>query len=36
VKGGRTPWTVLRATQFHEFAQQILDGWLAQSVAQGG
>ncbi|WP_369251566.1 SDR family oxidoreductase [Streptomyces sp. R41] len=25
VKGGPTPWTVLRATQFHEFAQQILD-----------
>jgi uncharacterized protein YbjT (DUF2867 family) len=22
---GRTPWTVLRATQFHEFAQQTLD-----------
>lgn len=25
VRGGPTPWTVLRATQFHEFAQQILD-----------
>jgi uncharacterized protein YbjT (DUF2867 family) len=25
VEGGRTPWTVLRATQFHEFAQQTLD-----------
>ncbi|MFF4726854.1 SDR family oxidoreductase [Streptomyces mirabilis] len=25
VKSGRTPWTVLRATQFHEFAQQTLD-----------
>ncbi|MGJ6963760.1 SDR family oxidoreductase [Streptosporangium sp. G11] len=25
VRGGRTPWTVLRATQFHEFAQQVLD-----------
>ncbi|MFI6490171.1 SDR family oxidoreductase [Streptomyces sp. NPDC050564] len=25
LKGGPTPWTVLRATQFHEFAQQILD-----------
>jgi uncharacterized protein YbjT (DUF2867 family) len=24
VQGGRIPWTVLRATQFHEFAQQIL------------
>jgi uncharacterized protein YbjT (DUF2867 family) len=24
VKEGRIPWTVLRATQFHEFAQQIL------------
>ncbi|MFH9468742.1 SDR family oxidoreductase [Streptomyces clavifer] len=24
-KSGRTPWTVLRATQFHEFAEQILD-----------
>lgn len=25
LKSGRTPWTVLRATQFHEFAQQTLD-----------
>jgi uncharacterized protein YbjT (DUF2867 family) len=25
VKSGRTPWTVLRATQFHEFAEQTLD-----------
>jgi uncharacterized protein YbjT (DUF2867 family) len=25
VRGGRTPWTVLRATQFHEFAGQTLD-----------
>ncbi|MFC4030116.1 SDR family oxidoreductase [Streptomyces polygonati] len=25
LKGGRTPWTVLRATQFHEFAEQVLD-----------
>ncbi|MFK0024624.1 SDR family oxidoreductase [Streptomyces sp. NPDC090798] len=25
LKNGRTPWTVLRATQFHEFAQQTLD-----------
>ncbi|MET7683465.1 NAD(P)H-binding protein [Streptomyces sp. NPDC005423] len=25
VKAGPTPWTVLRATQFHEFAQQTLD-----------
>ncbi|WP_406176775.1 hypothetical protein [Streptomyces sp. NBC_00996] len=25
LKGRPTPWTVLRATQFHEFAQQILD-----------
>lgn len=25
VKNGRTPWTVLRATQFHEFAEQTLD-----------
>lgn len=25
LREGRTPWTVLRATQFHEFAQQILD-----------
>ncbi|MFF1809931.1 SDR family oxidoreductase [Streptomyces sp. NPDC058251] len=25
VQGGPTPWTVLRATQFHEFAQQTLD-----------
>ncbi|WDZ90959.1 SDR family oxidoreductase [Nocardiopsis sp. HUAS JQ3] len=24
-KSGRTPWTVLRATQFHEFAEQTLD-----------
>ncbi|MER7966446.1 MULTISPECIES: SDR family oxidoreductase [Streptomyces] len=25
VRNGATPWTVLRATQFHEFAQQTLD-----------
>lgn len=25
LKSERTPWTVLRATQFHEFAQQTLD-----------
>ncbi|WP_393097329.1 SDR family oxidoreductase [Streptomyces sp. LN325] len=25
VRNGRTPWTVLRATQFHEFAEQTLD-----------
>ncbi|MGX1884949.1 SDR family oxidoreductase [Streptomyces sp. NPDC055287] len=25
LKNGRAPWTVLRATQFHEFAEQILD-----------
>ncbi|WP_406353351.1 SDR family oxidoreductase [Streptomyces sp. NBC_00658] len=25
VKEGPTPWTVLRATQFHEFVEQILD-----------
>ncbi|WP_405984358.1 SDR family oxidoreductase [Streptomyces sp. NBC_00872] len=25
VKSGRVPWTVLRATQFHEFAQQTVD-----------
>lgn len=25
VRGGRIPWTVLRATQFHEFARQTLD-----------
>lgn len=25
LESGRTPWTVLRATQFHEFAQQTLD-----------
>ncbi|MDJ0346118.1 NAD(P)H-binding protein [Streptomyces sp. H10-C2] len=25
VEGGPVPWTVLRATQFHEFAQQMLD-----------
>ncbi|MFF3748955.1 SDR family oxidoreductase [Streptomyces sp. NPDC002018] len=25
VKDGRVPWTVLRATQFHEFAQQTCD-----------
>ncbi|MFJ2173584.1 SDR family oxidoreductase [Streptomyces sp. NPDC101062] len=25
VKGGPTPWTVLRATQFHEFVEQTLD-----------
>ncbi|MEV7341106.1 NAD(P)H-binding protein [Streptomyces sp. NPDC093544] len=25
VTGGPTPWTVLRATQFHEFAERILD-----------
>ncbi|MFD1274325.1 SDR family oxidoreductase [Streptomyces kaempferi] len=25
VRNGRTPWTVLRATQFHEFAGQTLD-----------
>jgi uncharacterized protein YbjT (DUF2867 family) len=24
VEAGRVPWTVLRATQFHEFAQQVL------------
>lgn len=25
VRNGRTPWTLLRATQFHEFAEQTLD-----------
>ncbi|MFG3583028.1 SDR family oxidoreductase [Streptomyces sp. NPDC047990] len=25
VRGGPVPWTVLRATQFHEFAEQMLD-----------
>ncbi|MFE2749507.1 SDR family oxidoreductase [Streptomyces scopuliridis] len=25
VRSGRTPWTVLRVTQFHEFAEQTLD-----------
>ncbi|MGW6743601.1 SDR family oxidoreductase [Streptomyces sp. NPDC055025] len=25
VRSGRVPWTVLRATQFHEFAQQTVD-----------
>lgn len=25
LKEGPTPWTVLRATQFHEFAEQVLD-----------
>ncbi|WP_078535450.1 SDR family oxidoreductase, partial [Streptomyces pristinaespiralis] len=26
VAGGPVPWTVLRTTQFHEFADQLLDG----------
>ncbi|GAA3947220.1 SDR family oxidoreductase [Actinoplanes auranticolor] len=25
IRGGSVPWTVLRATQFHEFAEQILE-----------